>query len=304
MAAENTVRLLRQREGLETLELGPVRIALLAAGDGMEIIRHELLPGARWGLYPDPEWEALETVIVVSGRLAWYLPEGRRMLRPGDSIVAHPLREELAFEAMTQVHLLYACSQPVFHLYRAQAQEMSGLAAVAASAEARAGHGEDHCDRVQALAVRIGERLGLEPAALAVLNRGAFLHDLGMARVPEAILAKAGPLSGHEWETLKLHTAWGGQMLANTALAPAAAILEQHHERWDGSGYPEGRRGEAIALEAQIVAVADSYSAMTTDRAYRRAVPPGQAGEEITGQRGMLYHPDVVDAFTWVQDQA
>lgn len=285
---------------METLEFGPMRITLVASGDGMEIIRHEMEPGARWGLYPDPDWKALETVIVMSGNLAWYHPAGRKVLRGGDCIVAHPLREELAFEAQTRVHLLYACSEPVFQFYRQQAQKMGEMANMAVSAEAKVGHDGNHCHCVENLALRIGERLRLSPASMAALNHGAFLHDLGMTRVPDSILTKAGSLTVREWDTLKMHTVWGSGMLADTALAPAGHILEQHHERFDGSGYPEGRRGEEIAVGAQIVAVADSYSAMTSDRVYRRAFPADHAVKEIRDRRGTVYHPDVVDAFTEV----
>lgn len=278
-----------------------MRIMLLAQGDGMEVIRQELSAGTRWGLYPDPGSGALEMVAIVSGTLAWYRQDETVLLRPGDSLVAHPVREELSFQAKTSVHLLYFCSRPVFSLYSQQAEEMR---AMAVAVEVKDGYTVHHCHHVANLSTRIGEEMRLSPDALAVLNHGAFLHDLGKVRVPDNILTKPGALTEEEWAIMKMHTIWGREMVENTIVAAAGPILEAHHERWDGSGYPHGWRGDRIPLEAQIVSVADSYCAMTTDRVYRPRLSRDQALQEIRQFRGVLYHPEVVDAFTTIGSTA
>lgn len=287
------VQVFRRGCGAEAVQFEQMKITLLVQKGGMEVIRQELPAGTRWSLCPDPERDLLESVVVISGRLAWYRREGTVVLRAGDSLVAHPVREELVFQAKTRVHLLYFCSRPVFDLYTRQAEEMK---AMAVAVEVKGGYTVNHCHHVAELSTRIGEAMRLSPDALVVLNHGAFLHDLGKMRVPDSILTKTGPLTAEEWEIMRSHTTWGREMVENTIVAATGAILEAHHERWDGSGYPHGRRGEDIPLEAQIVGVADSYCAMTTDRVYRARVPAREALAEIRRLRGVLYHPAVVDA--------
>lgn len=284
---------------LETVRYPGVTMALLAAGDGTELVRHVLEPGSRWGLQPEDGWAALEAVVVLSGRLRWYRPEGTRVLQAGDVVAACPVREQVLFEALDRVTLVYVSSRPVFHRVSRRVRELMELAV---AVELKDGYTRAHCERIMELSMRVGQHLRLPPERLVLLNYGAYLHDLGKVRVPDEILGKPGPLTAEEWRVMRQHTVYGRQLLQGTAIEAAGVILEQHHERYDGSGYPYGLRGDAIVLEAQIVAVADSYDAMTTDRVYRRALPREVALEEIKSQRGILYHPDVVDAFLAVVD--
>ncbi len=297
MSTEDEVRLFTRKDGLEQVTFGRMKITLLAAGDGIEVIRHEMEAGMRWGLYPETNCDALETVVVLSGRLAWYGADGATPLQVGDALVAHPVQREISFEATTRVHFLYICSQPVFRYYRQQAEEMEQLADRTVEAERKVGHPNDHCHRVADLSMKVGQHMKLEPDRLAVLNHGAFLHDLGTSRIPEHILTKTGPLTNEDWKVVRCHPLWGRDMIAGTSLGGAASVLEQHHERWDGSGYPEGRQGEATSIEAHIVGLVDSFTAMTATRVYISARSPDEAIDEIERNRGVLYHPDVVDAF-------
>ncbi len=289
-------------QGQEVVVLDRMEVALLASSDALELMSHVLAPGGRWGLYPDPASTRFEAVLVVSGQLEWSgCGDNPEVLEPGDCLTCAPLRSEIAFRALTRVELVYVCSQPVFHGYSRQCRDMIDLAI---AVETRGGDTSNHCRQLVKLCMAIAAPLGLLPQQIAILNHGALLHDLGKVQVPDSILDKSGPLSAEEWEIMKLHTVWGQDMVQGTYLEPAGQILRQHHERWNGSGYPDGLAGDAICLEAQIVGVADSYSAMTTDRVYRPRMSPQEALAELHSKRGTLYRADIVDVFIQVHGQA
>src|SRR5581483_3040757 len=127
---------------------------------------------------------------------------------------------------------------------------------------------------------------------------GFFLHDIGKVGIPEHILCKVGPLSAEEWNVMRAHPAIGAQIVAPIRfLGNAALVIRHHHERFDGSGYPDGLRGSDIPLAARIFAVADAFDAMTSDRPYRRALSVERAIEEICDGGGSQFDPDVVRVF-------
>jgi HD-GYP domain-containing protein (c-di-GMP phosphodiesterase class II) len=130
------------------------------------------------------------------------------------------------------------------------------------------------------------------------LARAAALHDVGKVGVPETILTKPGPLDPQEWSFVRQHTLLGERILsAAPALRPVATIVRATHERWDGSGYPDGLRGEDIPLAARIVAVCDAYDAITSDRCYRPARSRSAAREELRREAAGQFDPAVVEAF-------
>ena len=124
-----------------------------------------------------------------------------------------------------------------------------------------------------------------------------MLHDIGKIRVPDVVLSTAGQLTDTEWELMKQHTVWGGDFLAGRpGFELAITIARSHHERWDGSGYPDGLAGEDIPKAATIVAVADAFDAMTSDRPYRAARSVAAAVREIVACSGSQFSPKVVQA--------
>jgi PAS domain S-box-containing protein len=169
---------------------------------------------------------------------------------------------------------------------------------LAVGAEARDPYTEHHLPRIRGFAEAIAAELGLPPAEVREIGLCSLLHDLGKMRVPDSILTKPGPLSQAEWKIMKQHPAWGEELLSTHPwLETARQIARWHHERWDGTGYPDGLRGQQIPLGAAIVTVADSLDAMTSDRPYKKAWPPSRATREIRAQKGRHYSPDVVEAF-------
>jgi diguanylate cyclase (GGDEF)-like protein len=157
---------------------------------------------------------------------------------------------------------------------------------------------DDHSSEVAELAVRVARQLGLDGEQLDEVARAAELHDVGKVGIPDSILNKPGPLDATEWEFMHQHTILGERILnAAPALRPVARLVRASHERWDGTGYPDQLAGEAIPLGARIVAVCDAYEAMTADRAYRKALSPYAARQELSAHAGSQFDPVVVAAF-------
>lgn len=158
---------------------------------------------------------------------------------------------------------------------------------------------EGHSRRVTDLTVQLALAMGYRSGDLVHIRRGALLHDIGKMGVPDYILQKPGPLTPEEWEVMKNHTTLGYQLLRPIEfLRPALDIPYCHHERWDGSGYPRGLKGEEIPIAARMFAVVDVFDALSSDRPYRKAWPREQVLEHIRHSASTHFDPAVVEAFT------
>jgi putative nucleotidyltransferase with HDIG domain len=150
---------------------------------------------------------------------------------------------------------------------------------------------------------RLSEAMGLSAATTELIVKAGVLHDVGKIATPDAILFKAGPLTGDEWSVMKNHAEYGAEILAELpALAPCAPVVRAHHERWDGAGYPYGLRGEQIPFEARVVAVADAFHAMISERPYRAAIGQREALAILREGRGTQWDAEVVDAMMTMLD--
>jgi putative nucleotidyltransferase with HDIG domain len=175
---------------------------------------------------------------------------------------------------------------------------LSAIALLADIIEARDAYTHEHTGRVRRLALRLGERLGFSEAQLEVLGLGALLHDIGKIAVPDAILRKTGPLTRDETLAMRQHPVIGADILQRVPyLAAAAPAVRGHHERWDGAGYPDRLIGEAIPIEARIIALADAFDAITTNRPYRRARSSEMALYELRNESGKQFDPALVKIF-------
>lgn len=155
-----------------------------------------------------------------------------------------------------------------------------------------------HSLRVGALARRIAELMNFPQEEAARIERAGFLHDAGKVGIPRCILDKPGPLSDIEYGRIKAHPGMSAALIKTVqCLSDHAGLARHHHERFDGRGYPDGLKGEQIPIGSRILAVADTYDAMTSDRAYRKGLPDKVAREEIIRYSGAMYDPDVVEAF-------
>jgi putative two-component system response regulator len=158
----------------------------------------------------------------------------------------------------------------------------------------------EHPQRVGRTAALLAERLGLAPDVVESIRRAAPLHDVGKVGVPDRILLKPSRLTAAEFELMKSHTLIGSEILAGSSwpvLRLAEEIALTHHERWDGTGYPDGKVEDEIPLSGRIVIVADNFDALTHSRPYAEAWDPDKAAAEIRRQSGQHFDPDVVEAF-------
>jgi len=168
---------------------------------------------------------------------------------------------------------------------------------VGAIIEARDPYTAGHQQRVGDLAARLGRELGCDDEQVEGLRIGGYLHDVGKLAMPPEVLTRPGPLSPDEYSMVQAHSVRGHEILAPVPfLWPVADIALQHHERFDGSGYPAGLRGDEIILEARIVAVADTFDAITSARPYRPARTTAEAFEVIEAGSATLFDPAVVAA--------
>jgi putative nucleotidyltransferase with HDIG domain len=157
---------------------------------------------------------------------------------------------------------------------------------------------EGHTRRVTELTLRLARVMGIPDAELVHIRRGALLHDIGKMGVPDSILLKPGPLTDEEWEIMRRHPQYAYDMLSPIAfLRPALHIPYCHHEKWNGTGYPRGLKGEQIPLVARVFAVADVWDALRSDRPYRTAWPEEKVREHIRSQAGAHFDPQVVETF-------
>lgn len=272
-------------------------LSLLLQKEGLEIMHYKLQDGQHLAIGPTEGWHGFEFIYMLSGELSWNDCVGKKVAVEGDYLLMDPIAEDTIFIAKGDTFFLYLSSESLFDSLDEEVKKFMDLAV---SVEEKDGYTADHCKRIMQLSMQVGEQLGLPSHELYQLHIGSFLHDVGKTKIPNSILNKPSRLTKEEYELMKTHTLLGGEMLRKTnssILKDAASIVEQHHERFDGSGYPFGLKGNEILLASSIVAVVDSYDAMTSVRVYSQGRSKQEALEEIKNERGKLFHPDVVDSF-------
>jgi len=292
---------LGRAKGADRVERKSTALELLAQHGATEVTWHRIVAEKHFYLDEASEWSGFEFIYILRGTLTWSKDDEKIRLTKGDYLYHRGLPERAYFRVEEDVELLMVSSPPSYHLVRDELQEMMALAR---SVDEKDQVTEGHCHRIERLAIRTGERLGLSGQRLIDLSYGAYLHDIGKVRVPDEILNKETSLSDDEWEEMRRHVQHGADMLREkTFLRRAAAIVQGHHEKYDGSGYPDGKRGEEIPLEARIVAVVDAYDAITTERPYQPAQAKEGAVGELRRGEGTQFDPLVVQAFISVIEQ-
>ena len=196
----------------------------------------------------------------------------------------------------------------IYQQERERSQELrrsytSTVRALANAVEARDAYTGRHAERVAAYGVRIARAAGVDIAKRPEIEYGFLLHDIGKVAIPDCILFKPGRLTDAEYRLMQRHTVVGTEILRDVEfLRPAKAVVRHHHERIDGTGYPDGLAGEQIPLEARVFSVADALDALTTDRPYHAATSFPEAREEILRNTGTQFCPAVVAVFETISD--
>lgn len=200
--------------------------------------------------------------------------------------------------AVTGVLVDTFVDDPLAHIVRGYPEALSSLVK---AVEVKDAYTHGHSVRTAELAVELGLQMALAPDRLRIIARGAYLHDLGKIAIPDKILNKPGALSPEERAVIETHPRLGYELASAAAsLREVLPVILHHHERVDGMGYPCGLSGASVPLEARVVAVADVWDALTSDRAYRRGWDPARALAHIEAGRGTYFDPHVVDALVRV----
>ena len=242
-----------------------------------------------------PEWVAIPFIFLTAHGAREKMLEGKG-LGAEDYLVKPVSRHELILTVRSRL----ARSQQIM-LAQLQTAYQSSLIMLSNAIELRDEYTRGHVERVMDYSVMIARALGWTNGRMQPLRLGSILHDIGKIHIRENILQKPGPLNEEEWTEMRQHPVIGAELLRNIDYLEAAMpIVRHHHERWDGKGYPDGLKGEAIPELARLVAVANSLDAMTYGRVYQAALSPERAYQEITRNSGMAYDPMIVEAFSSV----
>jgi putative nucleotidyltransferase with HDIG domain len=181
---------------------------------------------------------------------------------------------------------------------RLEESSLEAIESLNATVEAKDPYTAGHSQRVQRIALSVGQEVGLSVKELDALRFGSLFHDIGKIAIPDVLLTKPGRLTEDEYELMKRHSAEGARIVAKFGrLRDSVPIIRHHHERWDGRGYPEGLAGEDIPLAAAVAGLADAWDAMTIERPYQRALSVDEALDEVRACSGTQFVPAVVDAF-------
>jgi diguanylate cyclase (GGDEF)-like protein/putative nucleotidyltransferase with HDIG domain len=284
------------RHGGEAFRLGGDEFAILLPGRGEEAARlaAEAIVQRLAGVHVEPAGS-----VTISAGIA---------TAPQDELD----RDELVRRADSALYWAKEYGKNQVRVYRPDVVEIAELrrlaagpdraarfraaASLARAVDARDAYTGSHSERVADLAARIARRLGADAEQVELTRLAASLHDLGKLAIPEEILRKPGPLTDTERLVLERHPQIGHRMLESLGVDPVADWVLHHHERWDGSGYPDGVGGDRIPLGARIIFVADAYDAMTSDRVYRGRLSDDEAITELARCSGTQFDPGVVEA--------
>lgn len=276
-------------------------IGLLARGDGVEFMVQHIEKDNIFYLYPSDNPGVAEFYYILKGEMVCELNGEKINLKVGDYCTASNLKETIHFTPLTDMVFLWVITEPTFYQL---SESISNLTNIVSEVEKKDFYTYKHSERVALLAVKVAKKMMLPKDKLENVYISSLLHDIGKVHTPSEILNKPGKLTVEEYEIVKKHPADGAKMVKDLYYEGIATIIEQHHERLNGSGYPNGLKGDQISLEARIIAVSDTFDAMTEDRAYRKAFSKDYALNELKRMVTTHYDPVVVTAFEEVlQDE-
>lgn len=271
-------------------------LSLLAKKENFEIMLYEFKADRPNSITPGNFPDLMEFYYILEGSIIIGDVDKVKLCQ-GDYFYVENIKETVPFRTLSDTKMLYVTSQPVYNLLYTYTDDLKKLLD---KSEAKDVYTHNHSNRVQDYSVKIADKLGLSGEINYTISLASLFHDVGKCFIPDEILNKTSKLNDYEFNYIKKHSTFSSELLQGKFIKDIAKIVEQHHERLDGSGYPNGLKGDEICMEAKIIAVADSYDAMTSDRAYRNAMTPEVAIEEIKSLVGKFYDENVVNAFVKV----
>lgn len=266
-------------------------LQLLSKGDGSEVMIQKINANATVFIEPGENIEIMEFFYILEGELKFQ--GSNDPLKQGDYFYSHYLTKPTEFYTLSHVTLLYFTTQPVFQYLSSTVSELMKLSK---TVEEKDSYTHSHANTVKDYAMRIGNKLRLSKEKIENIGFAAILHDIGKIDIPDEILKKPGELTEEEFEIIKKHPIIGAEMVKGTYYENLSDIILQHHERIDGTGYPYGFKGDEIIIEAQVIAMADTYHAMSSDRPYRKALDPIDIVNELKELSGKRFDEKIVDA--------
>jgi putative nucleotidyltransferase with HDIG domain len=287
-------RIGKKGSSLENVLYDSQKISLLARGNGVEVLLETIEKDRLFYIYPAEDPQALEFYLILSGEIECEYNDEKIILGPQDYFTAKGITDTIHFTALSNVSFLWIITEPTFVNL---SYDISALKEIVKKVEVKDRYTYLHSNRVAKYSIKIAQKLKLNRLQMENLNLSSTLHDIGKIHIPEEILNKPSKLTEEEFEIIKKHPSDGSEMIKGTFYEEIAPIIEQHHERLNGSGYPKGLTGDEILLEAKIIAVSDTFDAMTEDRVYRKASNAQEAFDVIKSSIGTLYDKEVVAAF-------
>lgn len=282
---------------LEKVNNGATTLSLLGRGNGIELMKQTVLSDSIFILFPSQDEDSQEFFYILSGEIEADIDGEVKRLGPDTFLSAKNLEGTVQFKTLTDLTFLSVSTVPVFHYL---SSIVSKLKSIGEAVEKKDRYTFNHSSRVANYAVKTASKMKLRKEQMENLLLASILHDIGKINIPEEVLKKPSKLTDEEFELVKKHPGDGAAMIRDTPYADLADIVEQHHERVNGRGYPFGLKGDEILVEAKIIGVCDTFDAMTEDRAYRTAFSPEYAMAEINNLVGVQYDETVVKAFEQV----
>ncbi|MDQ0220436.1 HD-GYP domain-containing protein [Peribacillus cavernae] len=269
-------------------------LSLLSRDNGVDIMLQTIYKDKMFYIYPSENPDVLEFIYILNGEIECDQDEGKVTLTTRDYFTVKGLKEPVYFTAKTDVTYLWVITEPTFQQV---SEGFRKLTDITKKVEAKDRYTFNHSERVATYSVKIAKYFKLPVNMVQKLFEATILHDIGKIKVPVEVLNKPDKLTEIECDLIKKHPGDGAEMVRETGYCYLGEIIEQHHERLDGSGYPYGLKGDEITFEAKIIAVCDTFDAMTEDRAYRKAYSAQFAMDELKSLAGIRYDEEIVRAF-------
>ncbi|WP_130805663.1 HD-GYP domain-containing protein [Senegalia massiliensis] len=279
---------------IEKFIQGETNLSLIARGDGAEIMIQNIKKNIHFFIEPGESNELMEFFYILEGKITFKIDGEKKILSKNEYFYVHELKDTIKLKALEDVKLLYITTKPVFHYL---SENINDLISLSKKSQEKDMYTHNHGYRVQQYSIEIANRLSLSDDMVERIAYASLFHDIGKINVPDEILKKPSSLTKEEFDEIKKHPADGAKLVEKTYFKELSRVINEHHEKIDGSGYPQGLKGEEICLEARIISIADSFDAMTSDRPYREGMTPSQALSEIKKYAGIHYDKKLVKIF-------